>query len=247
VNWLKKLFAKEAQSAPTQTIKVRGGTISLFPTKAESAQSEWQRRRKSSTGSVVILIDPDDHSEMREDAEDGVPAEILAQAATIDLPTFFAGRREDLGLDEDEEVDEDWVNEHQEPDPAKLVRAKTPINRFAGAEQSQSAYLAEIPCQAPWQVLAHYAFGGWNDVPYDHELTAVFKSWYERFGAVPALIAGDVIELWVDRPVEDPAVAAKLAMEMYELCPDAVDQGYESTEALANAILGANVWYFWWD
>jgi Domain of unknown function (DUF4253) len=36
-------------------------------------------------------------------------------------------------------------------------------------------------------------------------------------------------------------------MEMYFLCPDAVDQGAESTEALANSILGANVWYFWWD
>ena len=39
-------------------------------------------------------------------------------------------------------------------------------------------------------------------------------------------------------------VAAKLAMEMFILCPDAVDQGTETVEALANCILGAKVWPF---
>ncbi|MBS1700477.1 MAG: DUF4253 domain-containing protein [Armatimonadetes bacterium] len=53
--------------------------------------------------------------------------------------------------------------------------------------------------------------------------------------AVPALISNDVIEFWVDRPIEDPAVAAKLAMEMFWLCPDGVDQGTESVEELAKA------------
>lgn len=184
---------------------------------------------------------------MREDAEDGHPSEILSQAAEINLKEFYADRHESLGLDEDEEEDEEYAHARQEPDSTKLIKAKNPINAFTDVESGKSVYLAEIPCSEPWKVFAYYAFGGWNDVPYDHELTAVFKDWFERYGAIPAVISGDVIEFWLDRPVVDPALAAKLAMEMYILCPDAVDQGTESTEALANAILGANVWYFWWD
>jgi putative SOS response-associated peptidase YedK len=36
---------------------------------------------------------------------------------------------------------------------------------------------------------------------------------------------------WLDKPIEDPAVAAKLAMEMFILCPDAVDQSTETVGA----------------
>jgi hypothetical protein len=36
-------------------------------------------------------------------------------------------------------------------------------------------------------------------------------------------------------------------MEMYYFCPDVVDQGTGSVKALAESILGANVWFFWWD
>lgn len=247
MNWLNKLLGKGEPNEPTETLAIRGGTLPIFAVRPESAQAEWLKRRRTATGAVVILVDPMDHSEMREDAEDGDPADIIKQSATINLPEFYADRFESLGLEEDEEVDEDYANDRREPDPAKLIKAKIPINAFTDVEPGKSTYLAEIPCKEPWQVFAHYAFGGWNDVTFDHELTAVCKDWFERFGAVPAVISGDVVEFWLDRPVVDPAIAAKLAMEMYILCPDAVDQGAESTEALANSILGANVWYFWWD
>ncbi|MBS1700479.1 MAG: DUF4253 domain-containing protein [Armatimonadetes bacterium] len=251
MKWLKGLFGKSESSppasAPPQGALARGGTLALMPVQKEQAQAEWQKRRGSARGVLVILVDPFDHIEIKEDAEGGRPAEVLAQAAEVDLAEFFAARRENLSLDEDEEADEELDAAHREPDPAKLTKATDPVRTFSGAEFGRSAFLSDIPCEAPWQVLAHYPFGGWNDTPYDHELTAVFRDWFERFGAVPALISNDVIEFWVDRPIEDPAVAAKLAMEMFWLCPDVVDQGTESVGELANALLGANVWYFWWD
>ena len=196
---------------------------------------------------MVILIDPFELAEIKADAEDELPSETLTLAAKVDLPKFFAARHDDQGLDVDEEMDEEFAISHQEPDPAELTRPKKPVKDFSGPTLGKSAFLSEIPCDQPWQVFAHYPFGGWNEVPFDQELTAVFKDWFDRFGAVPALISSDVIEFWLDQPVEDPAVAAKLAMEMFILCPDVVDQGTETVTALANSILGANVWFFWWD
>lgn len=256
MNWFKRLFGKDAStsealgkpsSATSETLSIRGGILTLLPVKPEFAQTEWQKRRRTATGSTIILIDPSDHSEIKEDAEDGQPSEVLSQAVAIDLPEFFTSRLESLGIDEDDEEDEELAIAHQEPDPSNLIRAKKPLKDFCGMKYGKCAYLAEIPCPEPWQVLAYYPFGGWNDVPFDQELTAVFKDWFERFGAVPALISSDIIEFWLDQPVEDPAIAAKLAMEIFILCPDAVDQGTESVEALANSIMGANVWSFWWD
>lgn len=227
--------------------QIRGGLLAITPVDLKSAQSEWQRRRRNAAGTLVIFINSNDHLEVRADAADENPSDILAAASKIEVPSFLASRREALGLDEDDEQDEELAESHAEPDPSKLVRSKHPYQTFSSLSGNESAFLAEIPCQEPWQVFAYFAFGEWNDVPSDAELTAVCKDWYERFGAVPALITSDVVEFWVDNPVEDPAVAAKLAMEMYVFCPDSVDQGTESTEALANSILGANVWSFWWD
>ena len=250
VSWFKNLFGKKSNqdSAPPVAITIRGGALSLYPVKPERAKAEWQKRRHTAAGTTtVILVDPFDQIEIKEEAADGSPAEILAQAATIDLPRFFANRHEELGLDQDDEEDEDLALAHQEPHPTKLKRRRKPFKEFAGAVFGKTAYLAEISCNEPWQVLAHYPFGNWNDVPPDQELTAVFRDWFERFGAVPALISSDIIDFRLDKPIEDPAVAAKLAIEMYILCPDAVDQGTETTEALASSLLGANVWSFWWD
>jgi hypothetical protein len=38
-----------------------------------------------------------------------------------------------------------------------------------------------------------------------------------------------------------------LAQAQYVYCPDIVDQGVESIEALAATLLGDPRWFFWWD
>ncbi len=248
MSWLKKIFGNNASTPnqPPVSIPIRGGLLPLLPINANSAFQEWQQRRKSAQGTVVILSHPFEHIEIKQEAAQEDPLEVIEASKSVDLATFFPSRREGLGLDEDEEEeDEEYTLSRQEPDPAKLTPSPNPQKTFLSIDGG--IFLADIPCQEPWQVFAYCAFGNWNDVPPDHALTAVFKSWYDRFGAVPALISSDVIEFWVEKPITDPATAAKLAMEMYILCPDIVDQGTESTEALANSILGANVWYFWWD
>lgn len=55
--------------------------------------------------------------------------------------------------------------------------------------------LAQIPVEHPWEVFAYLPFGNWNDCPDTPELMAVVKRWYERYGAVPAALSGDMLEL----------------------------------------------------
>lgn len=38
-----------------------------------------------------------------------------------------------------------------------------------------------------------------------------------------------------------------LAKELYEYCPDIVDQGMGTITNLAALLMVSNAWFFWWD
>ena len=106
--------------------------------------------------------------------------------------------------------------------------------------------LAEIPVQHPWEVFAYVPFGGWNECPSSQEHMAAAKYWYEKFGAVPAVITRDVLEYDLPVPVKREEAMA-LALEQYAFCPDIVDQGCQSVGYLADTLAMSTKWYFWWD
>jgi len=114
-------------------------------------------------------------------------------------------------------------------------------------EVPENVGLALIPCAAPYELLANWPFGDWNDCPTDAEHIAIHRDWYNGIGAVPIGIQPDVIELYLPSPIMDSEVAARLAREMYFYAPDIVEQGTETVKALAQEILGSSILYFWWD
>ena len=106
--------------------------------------------------------------------------------------------------------------------------------------------LAEIPVEHPWEIFAWLPFGGWNECPDTPELMAAAKYWYEKYGAVPAVMTHDVLEFDLPSPVERKEAAA-LALEQYAFCPDIVDQGCETVGVLADTLSKSTKWFFWWD
>lgn len=106
--------------------------------------------------------------------------------------------------------------------------------------------LAEIPVSHPWEVFAYLPFGGWNDCPANEEHMAVAKYWFERYGAVPALMTHDVLEYVLPAPVPEDG-AMDLALEQFSYCADIVEQGVETIGRLADGLARSSVWYFWWD
>ena len=107
--------------------------------------------------------------------------------------------------------------------------------------------LVKVPTKNPYEVLGYFGMGGYNDCPLPAEQIAVAKYWYEKYGAVPAVITYDTIEFYVERPVQTLEETKKLAMEHYAFCDDVVYQCYCTFEGLADALYKNIQWYFWWD
>jgi hypothetical protein len=104
-----------------------------------------------------------------------------------------------------------------------------------------------LPTKNPWEVAAYLGFSAVNyDIEPQHHV-AVHRRWFDAYGAEPAAATGDVLEFSVARPPKNRKDAMTLAGEQYAYCPDIVEQGVETLEALAATVLKAPVWFFWWD
>lgn len=123
-------------------------------------------------------------------------------------------------------------------------------HRFSGYWNSETdmthpVILARIPVRHPWEVFAHLPFGNWNDCPDTPQLMAVARYWFEKFGAVPALMTHDELDFALPKPI-GRELAVQTALEQYAFCPD-MDQNHESVGALADTLRQSKIWYFWWD
>lgn len=139
-------------------------------------------------------------------------------------------------------------------DPAGIIgeisggREITGLSGFIdyGIKKSWECVLAKIPVKNPWEVFAWFPFGGWNDCPRSEEMLWIGKYWYEKYGAVPAVMTGSSLE-FIARPIPDKTTAFELAREHFAFCPDHVLQNTETIGRLADSLTKSSVWYFWWD
>ncbi|MDE5564359.1 MAG: DUF4253 domain-containing protein, partial [Oscillospiraceae bacterium] len=81
-----------------------------------------------------------------------------------------------------------------------------------------------LPTDKPWEAAAYIPFGGWNDCPSPEEMTAILRYWYETWGAVPAVITHDVLEMVLPSPIPDGQVW-DVAKEHFAVTTDCVFQG----------------------
>jgi hypothetical protein len=79
------------------------------------------------------------------------------------------------------------------------------------------------------------------------QLAAVLRTWEDRFGAYVVCIGFDTLQLAVTRPPASFEQACRVAAEHMAVCSDCVYQGEGSIEALAESLVGASTWSFWWD
>ena len=112
--------------------------------------------------------------------------------------------------------------------------------------KSLECVIAKIPVKNPWEVFAWVPFGGWNECPTNDEIMYIAKYWYEKYGAIPAVMTHDILE-FAARPVKDKKSAMELALEQYVFCSDIIDQGFGIIGMLADTLMKSSVWYFWWD
>lgn len=119
-------------------------------------------------------------------------------------------------------------------------------NEFSANPPTRQVMLAKIPVKNPWEVFAWLPMGNWNCAPGPLEMMAVAKSWYERFGAVPAAVSGDEVEFYMDIPAGRGRTRAELealAFEHLAFAPDTWEGELIDTGHLKKC----RYWYFWWD
>lgn len=85
------------------------------------------------------------------------------------------------------------------------------------------------------------------DVNYDispEMVIARLKKWDAEFGLVLSGVSFDWMEAQFKRR---PGNMLEFAKEVYAFCPDVVDQGTETVEALAKEMKRTNTLFLWWD
>lgn len=109
--------------------------------------------------------------------------------------------------------------------------------------------LALVPCRRPADAVEA---SGWPGAPNADlsavVVSAVLRSWEDRFGATLLALGADSLALLVTRPPRTREQALAVAAEHHALCPDTVMQGTHTLEAAAEDLLEhPDLWSFWWD
>ena len=251
--------------------EVDGARVYGLTVDGDDAIDLWNRLHQivAETGySPVVLGDRDEevanHLEsiefISDSRTDNTIERILERSTEIDPDSWFANtasnRREDL--------QEFWEGskyvsfDKEETDPLTFAttgewndtiepndRFRIPYDRYY--EPLDKVVIALAPTTASWQTFAFLKFGSWNECPAPDEHIAIAKSWHDRYGAEVVGITHDIVEMKVVNPPLDRETAFRLAQEQYIYCSDIVEQGVQTLNNLSATLLGAKVWYFWWD
>ncbi|MBP2415096.1 DUF4253 domain-containing protein [Microlunatus capsulatus] len=131
------------------------------------------------------------------------------------------------------------------PVPEVVADVRTPAQVVASSEQPTTLVL--VPARAGWVVPELLGWdGAVNHEVHGAEHTAVLGRWAGLFGVELFGLTRDVAQLLVTRPPADAPSRLRAAAELYAYCPDVVDQGVETLEALTQ-MTGSREWWLWWD
>ncbi|MCI9159153.1 MAG: DUF4253 domain-containing protein [Lawsonibacter sp.] len=225
-----------------------GCPCTYFPPMADDqpimAAYRQARARGKKEGFVPMLVAVDELLlECLKDA-DQVRAELLAaplESGEEFLQKWLKEIKEELGEDEPDY----WEQLMGEVSDGEGIDSFLSLRDFNG-KKTVPVVLAEIPIKNPWEVFAWLPFGGWNECPANEEHMAVAKYWFEKYGAIPALMTHDVLEYSLPAPVSQER-AMEVAWEQFTYCSDIVEQGVGTIGRLADGLTKSHYWYFWWD
>ncbi|MDR1961202.1 MAG: DUF4253 domain-containing protein, partial [Gracilibacteraceae bacterium] len=201
------------------------------------------------TEAVAMAADENDDLPDREKGR-AWRKEVLRKAEEIDAKAFLDSRFKEYADDEGNgEYAEEIKTLLNRTLKGKDTRRRVSAFWDYEAQLTKEVILAEIPTAKPYELAAYVPMGGFNDCPDPETQVAVMKRWYEKYGAIPAVVTYDEWEFIVPEPLADEAEALVLAAEHFAFCADRLEQyrnGY-TLGMLAKSLTDSTVWYFWWD
>ncbi|HET9493555.1 MAG TPA: DUF4253 domain-containing protein [Chloroflexia bacterium] len=248
------------QTATFQVLFGEGAeTMYYLSTDGESAIELWRKLRglvlESGYWPVVLggREELDRHLESLAGNTETSTEAILESSRSIDGEEWLRYTYENI-YDSDEDEEDSYPRGQWPSDSKPDDRFTIPYKgEWIASEQRMEyeplpvVYVALVPTRVSWQVPAYLKAGGWNYCPVPEEHCAVLRYWEDGYGAEIVGMSFDTFELQVARPPESRESALELAQEQFAYCPDIVEQGVETIEALAATLLNGRVWLFWWD
>jgi len=104
--------------------------------------------------------------------------------------------------------------------------------------------VALFPRRDPYEILRLMGTNGWNYAIGPDSIVAWLRSLERDHAFVLTGMGFDWVEGRFRTPIRDPDA---LARRFYAFCPDIVDQGTETVEALAQEFVESQRLYCWWD
>ena len=102
---------------------------------------------------------------------------------------------------------------------------------------------ADVPAALGWSGTSG-SWDGWDDVA---AVSAVLRSWEDRFGAVLVRFGRATLELSVAAPPWERSECLAIAAEHYAFCDDTYKGNPGTLRDYANLLRGSSRWSFWWD
>lgn len=109
-------------------------------------------------------------------------------------------------------------------------------------EGAKRLFLLKVPVNEPWRVFERIPFGGFGSCPENGVHAAFARMWYEKYGAVPAIISDCSVQYLL------PAAAkpdASFNDQLIQYCPSLTE--YIHPDAFAGQFAPVRVWFFFWD
>lgn len=128
------------------------------------------------------------------------------------------------------------------PGPAQL---RLPADLVATTETSPGLVL--VPVTRPADVVAALGWSGATNYWRPGEVSAVLRSWEDRFGAVLVHMDFDSLYLVVQRPPVGAREINLTAGEHLAFIPDMIWQESDSYEQYRDDVVPDRSWFLWWD
>lgn len=216
------------------------------------------------TGLVPFLLSGLDKSTQRpwDDQEFDEPADVAElermNAASV-LQEMWAGTAYEVGYEDADEDDEDeGVVEMRAPFSKQFPGLAPGEDAALGQDQIDSvldslaaARIGLVPADRPADVLPLIGWSGAvNREATALPISAVLRSWEERFGARLLEVGFAEIRLIVERPPRSFEAAQRLAAEQFTFCDECTlggRVGLSEVSSITAGLVNAPIWGFWWD
>ncbi|MBA9007574.1 DUF4253 domain-containing protein [Thermomonospora cellulosilytica] len=125
---------------------------------------------------------------------------------------------------------------------------KTAREHVLACHVGDSVLLGLVPAGRGADALTRMGWSGpCNHTDHTQEISAVVRSWEDRFGARVTSVGFATLDLSVAAPPATLDQAIEIAVEHHAFCPDNVRQGCGDLTRYAESLVDAEHWSFWWD